>query len=69
MQDLDLGLLICSEKWLQSYPGKISNKYKNICNYDSNYKRRNKISMLAIQRIVSKKQIKNRQSSLSEFID
>ena len=46
-----LGLLICSEKWLvyQNYHGKINNKYKNNCNYDSNNKRRNKISMLAIQ--------------------
>ena len=51
MQDLDLGLLMFSENWLvyQNYPGKICNKYKRICNYDSNNKRTNKISMLAIQ--------------------
>ena len=51
MQVLDRELLIYLERWLvyQNYPGKISNKYKRICNYDSNNKRGNKISMLAIQ--------------------
>jgi hypothetical protein len=70
MQDLDLGLLIYSEKWLvyQNYPEKIQQIEKHLQLLQQQQKEKQDQQVIN-SRIVSEKKIKNRQSSLSEFID
>ena len=70
MQVSGLGLPICLEKWLvyQNYHGKIQQIQKHLQLLQQQQKE-NQDQHVNNSRIVSKKKIKNRQSSLSEFID